>query len=223
MLIKDWMSESVFTVDVDDSLQHAIKLLQEHEIRMLPVMEQGRLVGVVSKKDLKKASSLSSNLPDTNEIKVKNIMTGKPVTAFFDYTVEEAVELILLHKISGLPIINYEMELVGIITLSDLYKVIFSLTGFGKGGVQFGIQVLDQPENIKRITDLIRNYGCHVSSLLTSYERVPKGYMKIFIRIFDIDRPSLNRLTEEIKQQATLLYLINHVEKKRTIYGSSPD
>jgi acetoin utilization protein AcuB len=185
---------------------------------MLPVMQKNRLAGVISERDFKKASSLTADMSEGYDIKVKNVMTGKPVTVFFDYTVEETAELILLHRISGVPVVNYEMELVGIITLYDLCKVIFSLTGFAKGGVQFGIQTLDKSGSIKSITDLIRNYGCQVSSILTSYERVPKGYMKIFIRVSDIDSPCLNRLMEEIKQQATLLYIINHVEKRRIVY-----
>ncbi|MFV9646097.1 MAG: CBS domain-containing protein, partial [Desulfobacterales bacterium] len=180
MLIKDWMSESVFTVDVNDSMQHAMKLLQKHEIRMLPVMEKGKLVGVLSDRDIKKASASSATLLGTydihaiiEKIQIKEIMTRDPVTVPFDYTVEETAELIFLHKISGVPVVNHKGELVGIITLSDLCEVIFSLTGFGKKGIQFAIQMSDQSGSIKDITDLMRNYGGRVSSILTSYERVP--------------------------------------------------
>ena len=225
MLIKDWMSESVFTVDVDDSMQHAMRLLLKHEIRMLPVMEKGRLVGVVSDRDIKKASASSVTLLGTydiqviiEKIKIKEIMTGDPVKVPLDYTVEETAELMLLHKISGVPVVNYKGELVGIITLSDLCEVIFSLTGFGKKGIQFALQMPDQSGSIKEITDLMRNYGGRVSSILTSYERVPSGFRKVFIRMFDVDRPSLESLIEEIREKASLLYLIDHIERKRIIY-----
>ncbi len=225
MLIKDWMSESVFTVDVNDSMQHAMKLLQKHEIRMLPVMEKGKLVGVVSDRDIKKASASSATLLGTHDIhaiiekiKIKEIMTGDPVTVPFDYTVEETAELILLHKISGVPVVNHKGELVGIITLSDLCEVIFSLTGFGKKGIQFAIQMSDQSGNIKEITDLMHNYGGRVSSILTSYERVPSGFRKIFIRMFNVDRPSLESLIEEVRKKAILLYIIDDIERKRIIY-----
>ena len=225
MLIKDWMSESVFTVDVNDSMQHAMKLLQKHEIRMLPVMEKGKLVGVLSDRDIKKASASSATLLGTydihaiiEKIQIKEIMTRDPVTVPFDYTVEETAELILLHKISGVPVVNHKGELVGIITLSDLCEVIFSLTGFGKKGIQFAIQMSDQSGSIKDITDLMRNYGGRVSSILTSYERVPSGFRKVFIRMFDVDRPSLESLIEEVRKKAILLYIIDDIERKRIIY-----
>ena len=56
MLVKDWMSKKVITVDVNDSMQHAINLLMENDISMMPVLEEGKLVGVVTDRDLKRAS-----------------------------------------------------------------------------------------------------------------------------------------------------------------------
>ncbi len=72
-----------------------------------------------------------------------------------------------LNKISGMPVVDHEGGLVGIITLSDLCRVIFSLTGFGKKGIQFAIQLTDKPHTHKEITDIIRSYGSRVSSVRT--------------------------------------------------------
>ena len=55
MLAQDWMTSTVITVDVNESIQDAINLLKKNEIRMLPVMKGGSLVGIVSDRDLKKA------------------------------------------------------------------------------------------------------------------------------------------------------------------------
>ena len=55
MLAQDWMTSTVITVDVNESMQDAINLLKKNEIRMLPVMKGGSLVGIVSDRDLKKA------------------------------------------------------------------------------------------------------------------------------------------------------------------------
>ncbi|MBU4426567.1 MAG: CBS domain-containing protein, partial [Proteobacteria bacterium] len=57
MLVENWMSKDVITVDVNDSMQYATRLLKEHNIRGLPVMEKGKLVGVVTDRDLKRASA----------------------------------------------------------------------------------------------------------------------------------------------------------------------
>ncbi|MEA3279065.1 MAG: CBS and ACT domain-containing protein [Thermodesulfobacteriota bacterium] len=225
MLVKYWMSKPVITIDIEDDMQDVKALLAKHEIRMLPVMEKGRLVGVVTDRDVKKASasSIVALKPcDTHGltagIKIKEIMTGDPMTAPFDLTVEETAEVILLNKISGMPVVDHKGDLVGIITLSDICRVIFSLTGFGKKGIQFAIQLTDKPHTLKEITDIIRSYGSRVSSILTSYDGVPDGHRKVYIRIFDIDHPSLERLIEEIREKATLLYIIDHVERKRVIF-----
>ena len=225
MLVKYWMSKPVITIDIEDTMQDAKALLAKHEIRMLPVMEKGKLVGVVTDRDVKKASDSSVDALKASDIheltagiKIKEIMTGDPMTVPFDLTVEEAAEVILLKKISGMPVVDHEGDLVGIITLSDICRVIFSLTGFGKKGIQIAIQLTDKPHTLKEITDIIRSYGCRVSSILTSYDGVLEGHRKVYIRIFDIDRPFLESLMEEIKEKATLLYIIDHIEKKRMIF-----
>ena len=57
MLVKNWMSKTVITVDVNDSMHDAMKLLKENNIRMLPVMEEGELVGIITDRDIKRASA----------------------------------------------------------------------------------------------------------------------------------------------------------------------
>jgi len=62
MLVNNWMSKNVITVDVNDSMQDALKHLKEHNIRMLPVMNKGKLVGIITDRDLKKASASDAPL-----------------------------------------------------------------------------------------------------------------------------------------------------------------
>ena len=57
MLVKNWMSKDVITVDVNDSMQDAVRRIKAHNIRGLPVMENGKLVGIVTDRDLKRASA----------------------------------------------------------------------------------------------------------------------------------------------------------------------
>ena len=181
MLVKNWMSKPVITVGENYSMQDAINLLKQHNIRMLPVMGKGRVVGIISDRDLKKASASDVNISENHEliyskIKIKDIMTENPISVPDDYTVEETAEVLLINKISGVPVINEEEKLVGIITQTDLFRVIFSFTGIGGKGIQFALKVFDRLRSIQQITDIIRSYGSRVSSILTSYERVPPGY-----------------------------------------------
>lgn len=180
MLVKNWMSKPVITVDLNDSMHDAVNLIKKYSIRMLPVTEKGELVGVISDRDLKKASASDATLLKEYDIqyliariKIKEIMTRDTISVPFDYTIEETAEVLLSNKISGVPVTNDKGELVGIVTQTDLFNVIFSLTGVAKKGIQFALKLIDTPKCIQQITDIIRNYGRRVSSILTSCERIP--------------------------------------------------
>ena len=123
MLVKDWMSKKVITVDVNDSMQHAINLLMENDISMMPVLEEGKLVGVVTDRDLKRASPSDAVMLDIQRIlyllsklEVGAIMSRFPVTLAIDHTVEEAAEIMVKNKISGAPVVDESGEIRGIIT-----------------------------------------------------------------------------------------------------------
>lgn len=226
MLVKDWMSQPVITVDVNDSMEAAMKLLKEHGIRMLPVMKNGRLKGVLTDRDLKRTSASDATTLEVHELlylistlKVQKIMTPNPITVPFDYTVEETAEVLLKHKISGVPVLDHKGGLVGIITQTDLFRVIISLTGIGKKGIQFGFLLADRPGSIKEVADIIRDFGGRLASILTSYEKAPEGYRWGYIRMYGIDRSSVQELKASLRGKATLLYMVDHRENKREIYS----
>jgi len=225
MLVKNWMSKNVITVDINDSMEDAMKNLKEHDIRMLPVMKKGKLVGIVTDRDLKKASASDATTLEIHEllylltkIKVKDIMTKDVITVPPDYTVEETAQVLEKNRISGVPVVDADGQLVGTITQTDLFRVLISLTGVGNGGIQFGILVADRPGSIKEIADVIRSFGGRMVSILTSYDDVPQGYRKVYIRMRSIERASLQRLIKDLGTKATLLYMVDHRENKREIY-----
>jgi acetoin utilization protein AcuB len=225
MLVKNWMSKNVVTIDVGESMQHAVNLMKEHKVRMLPVVGKGKLVGMLSDTDLKRASASDATSLDVHElmyliskIKVKDIMTRDPLTVPPDFTVEETAEMLMKHKISGLPVVDVDSNIVGIITRDDLFKVLISLSGLGKKGIQFAFQVEDRPGTIKDLTDIIRNFGGRIASILSSYERVRPGFRIVYIRAYDIDRRTLPNLLEEMKKKSLILYLVDHRENRREIF-----
>jgi acetoin utilization protein AcuB len=226
MLVKNWMSKNVVSIDVNDSMQDAMRLLKEHGIRMLPVMSKGRIVGIVTDRDLKKASASDATTLEIHEllyllqeIKVKDIMTKDPITVPPDYTAEETAQVLLDSKISGAPVVDDNGQVVGIITQTDLFRVLISLTGVGNGGIQFGFQVEDKPGSIKELADIIREYRGRMVSILTSYDEVPDGYRKVYIRMHSIERPRLQNLQDRLSEKAALLYMIDHRENNREIYS----
>ena len=225
MLVKNWMSKDVITVDAGYSMQDAIYILQEHKLNILPVMDKGNLVGIITDRDLKKASPSDATTLDmheliflTSKIKVKDLMKKNVFTVHPDDTVEEAAALLLKKRISGTPVVDENNRLTGIITRSDIFRVIISLTGPGKKGVQFAIQIKDRPGPIKEVRELIHEYGGRTASILSSVENAPPDYINLYFRIYQIDRQKLLSLLDKIKEKGSLLYVVDHRDNKRMIY-----
>jgi acetoin utilization protein AcuB len=208
MLVETWMSKPVITVNADDSMQKATELLKEHNIRILPVMEIGKLVGIITDRDLKRASASDATTLEIHElvyllskINVKEIMTKDPITIAPYYTLEETARVLLENKISGAPVVNDKGKVMGIITRDDMLKVLVNMTGVDKRGIQFAFQVEDRAQSIHELTDVIRKYGGRMVSILTSYEKAPPGQRNVFIRAYRIDRKILPQLLEDLEKK----------------------
>jgi acetoin utilization protein AcuB len=227
LLVENWMNPHVITVDADDSMLDATKILKEHNIRHLPVLEKGKLVGIVTDRDLKRASPSDATSLEAHEllylianIKVREIMTTNPITVPYNFTIEEAAQILLQAKISGMPVVDKDGNVIGTITQTDLFKVLISLTGVGKKGVQFAFLLEDRPGSIKEVTDIIRSYGGRMASILSSYEKAPEGHRYAYIRMYDVDREKIGQLKEDLKKKARMLYIVDSRENKREIFAS---
>jgi len=224
MLVKHWMSKNVITIEAKESMQRAMSLMKEHKIRMLPVLQRGKLVGIVSDNDLKRASASDATMLDVHEmlyliskIKVKDIMARNPLTVSPDFTVEETAELLMEHKVSGVPVVEAGGKLVGVITRDDLFKVLITLSGLGKQGIQFAFQIEDRAGSIKELTDVIRDHEGKIGSILSSYERVPPGFRNVYIRIYDLPREDLPNLQQQLQKKAKMIYVVDHRDNRREI------
>jgi len=229
MLVKDWMSKPVITVEGDASIVDVTNLLKEHHIRHVPVVAKGKVIGIITDRDLKRVSASDANTLDLHELlyllsrlKVKKVMTPDPVWVPEEYTVEEAANLFFEHQISGLPVINNRNELVGIITQTDLLRVMMARFGPGKRGIEFALLLEDRIGSIQEVIDVIRKYGGRLNSVIRSFEQVPdERYRRVYIRFYGIDRHKLPQLKEELKEKARLLYMVDLRENIREIYEES--
>jgi acetoin utilization protein AcuB len=225
LLVENWMNPNVITVDADDSMLDATKILKEHNIRHLPVLEKGKLVGVITDRDLKRAAPSDATTLEAHEllyliatIKVREIMTKNPITVPYNYTIEEAAEILLQAKISGMPVVDKDGDVIGTITQTDLFKVLISLTGVGKKGVQFAFLLEDRAGSIKEVADIIRSYGGRMASILSSYEKAPEGHRYVYIRMYDVNRDKMPQLKEVLKKKAKVLYIVDSRDNKREIF-----
>jgi CBS domain-containing protein len=131
--VADIMTRDVVTVEPENSVATAIRLMRQGELRRLPVVEDGRLLGIVTSGDLRRTTGLSSILRDQSQdnflwqhIPIANVMTLNPITLAPDAPVAEAARLLIEHKIGGLPILS-DGKLVGIITSSNLLQHLIAL------------------------------------------------------------------------------------------------
>ena len=216
MIIKDWMTKDVITVDPEASMMRAAKLMKEKNIRRLPVVDdKGKLVGMLSDRDVKEASPSKATTLDVHElyyllseIKVKNIMTPSPLTIQETDTVVKCAAIMHDKKISGLPVLNEHGELVGIMTQNEVYRVLLSITGIYHGGIQIGLKLPDQRGTLKEVLDCLRGHKARVISILTSYDKVEEGYRQVFLRIMDMEKAVLNELKKELGDKYELMFWV---------------
>jgi acetoin utilization protein AcuB len=130
-LVRDWMTRNVITITPDVSLPDAHRLMQEHQIRRLPVVKNERLVGIVTLGDVREAEpsdATSLSIWELNyllsRLKVETIMTRDPTVIYPDETIGQAAWLMLTNKISGLPVVDAKRRVVGIITESDIFRLV---------------------------------------------------------------------------------------------------
>lgn len=136
-LVRKWMTPNPITIALEASLTDAHALLREYDIRRLPVVdEDGQLVGIITLGDVREASPSDATSLSVWELhylltklKITEIMTSDPLTVYTADTIAETANLMLENKISGLPVVEPDGKLVGIITESDIFRMVVQQWG----------------------------------------------------------------------------------------------
>jgi acetoin utilization protein AcuB len=193
MPVRDWMSKDLITIDEDASIMRASNLMKQNNIQHLLVLRKGRLVGIVSDRDLKEAQPSKATTLDIHEmysvldkITVKSLMPKKLFSITPGETLEKAAGLMLKHNISALPVTDPRGSLAGIITKGDIFRAFVSMSGIYQAELALGFEVEDRSGAIGEVTAVIRAHGGRIASILTGYERAPEGFLEVFIRAKDV-------------------------------------
>ncbi len=143
MKIESWMKRSVITVKPHDSVLHARELLEKHRINQLPVTVDGRLIGIVTDRDLRDAfpsvfeapgrRKSRANGTDPTAVAIEDVMSRNVVTMSPQARVVDAARVMRRERIGAIPVLEHE-RLVGIITRSDVLDSLVELAGSGSGG-----------------------------------------------------------------------------------------
>ncbi|HEY3248913.1 MAG TPA: CBS domain-containing protein [bacterium] len=171
MLIKDRMVSPVLTVDPKTSVHDALALMQSRRIRRLPVVQRGRLVGIVTWTDVMRASPSHATSLSAWEIpqllmheQVGQIMSRELITVVPTATIEHAAVLMRRYKIGGLPVAEHG-QLVGLITESDLFDAFIDLMGLRSGGARLTIELPDRIGALDDVVHAVRDCDVRIRSL----------------------------------------------------------
>ncbi len=213
MRLKNWMSTEVVTVTPDSSMMKAAKLMKDHDIDRLPVVDDdGVLLGIISDRDVKEASPSKATTLDVHElyyllseIKVKDIMTRNPVALRLEETMEKAAVVMHEKRLSGLPVVDENNVVRGIVTEADIFKVFIEITRVRDGGIQMGFKLDRIPGALKPILEDIVNMGANILSIITVY---PQGqeHRHAYIRIAEMEKSELNKIEKLLAEKYDLMF-----------------
>jgi acetoin utilization protein AcuB len=165
MLVGERMSHPVVTIPPTTPITDALKLMRQEKIRRMPVIKDGKLVGIVSDKDLLNASPSSAtslSIWEMNyllsKITVGDVMTKDVLTVSPDATLEEAARIMADNKIGGLPVTRDD-KVVGIITETDIFKLFLELMGAREPGVRVVALVQEKRGELAKLTQSIAEIG----------------------------------------------------------------
>jgi acetoin utilization protein AcuB len=191
MLVGQIMSQKIVTISPDKRVGQALKLMQKHQIRHVPVMEHHRMVGWITSRDLREVL-LASML---EEINVGDVMVQAPLSVTPDTEVEEAARLIHEHKIGGMPVIEGE-KLVGVITMMDLISAFIAMLGLLKSSSRLDLLLPNRPEALDAATRLIKEAGGKVINVALG---PTKGDQRPYY--FRLEKVSLEPIVNTLKHQ----------------------
>lgn len=166
MLVRDILKRPVIAVSGETTLEDAYRTMQQHGIRHLPVLEGETLVGVITDRDLRLATSALAPSPLSPGRRVSEVMARDPRTADPSDAIEDAARTMRQRKIGCLPVVD-DGRVVGILTGLDLLDALLRMTGVDKPSGRLEVRLRDRPGELARLTSFIGERGLNVHSILT--------------------------------------------------------
>jgi acetoin utilization protein AcuB len=172
MFVRDHMISPAVTVAPDIPFQDALKVMQERQLRRLPVVDKkGKLIGIVSERDLLYASPSPATTLSVweltyllSKIKVEELMTRDVVTTTPDTPIEDAASLMVEKKVGGLPVVDDDNKPVGIITDRDIFEAFVEMFGGGQPGLRLTLSVPQRKGVLAGLSQAIYELGGYIVS-----------------------------------------------------------
>lgn len=210
MFVEQRMTADPITITSTATIADASELMRANKFRRLPVVDGGKLVGLVTDSDLRSVSpspATTLSIFELNYIlakmKIKDVMKKKVITIQSDATVEEAALLLYNHRIGGLVVIDTHGAVRGVITETDIFKCFVDVMGLTEGKTRLTIDATDKVGLLHEITEVFSELSINIGSMV-SYT-LPGGKIQYVIRA---DVSDTKALAERL---IAIGYPINHI------------
>jgi len=212
MLVREYMTRDLVTIEPEARLSDALNMLRARNVHRLPVVEDNLLIGIVSEKDLLyarpsgdrpigwvEASAQAAVLP------VRQVMRQDVVTVCPDCPIEIAAAIMADHSIGALPVVSppESHTLVGIITETDIFRLFIEMLGSRASGVRASLEI----DNRKGALASLFNRIVEASGGITTVSSFPSASplrLRIILKVADVDQDAMHGL---LKPEETVLDL----------------
>ena len=204
LLVRDSMTREVAVLSPQTTAAEALGLCRERRIRHLPVMDGGRLVGIVSDRDLRSAAPALGEPEKASaleRIRVSDVMSPDVITAHPDDPVEEAANRMRESRIGSLPVVEGG-ELVGILTSSDVMEALVYLVGAHEPGSRLEVVMPDRPGTLAGVAGIFGALGMNIVSVVAGprQEAQPDGSPEGRVGVFKVDRIDTREAVELLEE-----------------------
>ena len=191
MRVSEIMSQEIVTITPDKRVGQALQLMQKHQIRHLPVLTGGRMVGWITSRDLREVLLASM----MEKITVADVMIKAPLSVTTDTGVEEAARLIMEHKIGGMPVMDGD-RLVGMITMLDVIGAFLTLLSLIRHSSRLDLSLEATPEALETATRIIKDAGGKILNLALGPDR---GHRRAYY--FRLEKCDLGPIVETLNKE----------------------
>ena len=175
------MTPNPFTTSPDTSVGEVWKLMKEHDLRRIPVMDRGQLTGILTRTDFGtrpdlnlRGTSVATRYFTTDQeellkkVKVKDLISSNQslITISPDAFVEHAAQLLRDNKVGGLPVVDENNKLLGIITLTDVLDAFLEVLAINRPGSRINLWVDDSPETLANIGLILSKHGVKLHNIV---------------------------------------------------------
>ncbi len=202
MYVKDHMTLDPITIDPDVTLLKALEIMGKNHFHRLPVVKDGRLVGLITEGLVNENSGKENTSLSIYELNyllsrtyAKDIMITDVRTVSPDAWIEDSAEIMLQNEINVLPVVDGDKKVVGIITEKDLFKAFLKLTGYRKQGTRFVIKVEDKPGEFAKICKLFADNDANLENIGVYHSKV-RGVETVVRATGEV---SVEKMTEVLK------------------------